>query len=149
MDEAHLIAPNQDDVVTTQVMREIARIGRHYRIGLIMTTQSPADMDKSVLKRLLTRFIFAIEPDQLESLRGVFADAPEAIIRHLPKLPIGTCVLTGVSETVKHATVIDIRERQTRVGGQTPDIFSDLASLGWKGRKSISDLKAQSRRSSE
>lgn len=135
MDEAHLIAPNSDDVVTTQVMREIARIGRHYRIGLIMTTQSPADMDRSVLKRLLTRLIFAIEPDQLESLRGVFADAPEAIVRHLPKLPIGTCVLTGVSETVKHATVIDVRERSTRVGGRTPDIFADLAARGWKGRK--------------
>lgn len=143
MDEAHLIAPNKDDVVTTQVMREIARIGRHYRIGLIMTTQSPADMDRSVLKRLLTRFIFAIEPDQLESLRGVFADAPEAIIRHLPKLPIGTCVLTGVSETVKHATVVDVRERRTRVGGQTPDIFADLSARGWKGRKTIEELKAE------
>jgi len=142
MDEAHLIAPNNDDVVTTQVMREIARIGRHYRIGLIMTTQSPADMDRSVLKRLLTRLIFAIEPDQLESLRGVFADAPEAIIRHLPKLPIGTCVLTGVSETVKHATVVDVRERKTRVGGQTPDIFADLSARGWKGRKTIEDLGA-------
>ncbi len=144
MDEAHLIAPNKpEDLVTTQVMREIARIGRHYRIGLILTTQSPADMDRSVLKRLLTRFIFAIEPDQLESLRGVFADAPEAIIRHLPKLPIGTCVLTGVSETVKHATVVDIRERKTRVGGKTPDIFADLAERGWPSRKSIDDLVAQ------
>lgn len=142
MDEAHLIAPNRDDVVTTQVMREIARIGRHYRIGLIMTTQSPADMDRSVLKRLLTRLIFAIEPDQLESLRGVFADAPEAIIRHLPKLPIGTCVLTGVSETVKHATVVDVRDRKTRVGGQTADIFADLAARGWKGRRTMEELKA-------
>lgn len=143
IDEAHLIAPNQDNVVTTQVMREIARIGRHYRIGLILTTQSPADMDRSVLKRLLTRFIFAIEPDQLESLRGVFADAPEAIVRHLPKLPIGTCVVTGVSETVKHATVVDIRDRVTRIGGQTPDIFADLAARGWKGRKTIEALKDQ------
>jgi len=143
MDEAHLIAPNNDDVVTTQVMREIARIGRHYRIGLIMTTQSPADMDRSVLKRLLTRLIFAIEPDQLDALRGVFADAPESIIRHLPKLPIGTCVLTGVSETVKHATVIDVRQRKTRVGGRTDDVFADLAKRGWPGRRSVADLRGQ------
>lgn len=141
MDEAHLIAPNNDDVVTTQVLREIARIGRHFRIGLILTTQSPADMDRPVLKRLLTRFIFAIEPDQLESLRGVFADAPEAVIHHLPKLPVGTCIVTGVSETVKHATVVDIRDRQTRVGGRTPDIFADLAKRGWNGRKPLSEVK--------
>lgn len=140
VDEAHLVAPNDDHVVTTQVFREIARIGRHYRIGLVLTTQSPADMDRSVLKRLLTRFIFAIEPDQLDALRGVFADAPEAILAHLPKLPIGTCVITGVSETVKHATVVDIRRRHTPVGGRTPDIFADLVQRGWKGRKAFDEI---------
>ena len=149
VDEAHLIAPNDDTIVTTQVLREIARIGRHYRIGLILTTQSPADMDRSVLKRLLTRFIFAIEPDQLESLRGVFADAPEAVIRHLPKLGVGTCVLTGVSETVKHATMVDIRPRRTPVGGTTPDIFAELAHQGWPTRRKISELLNSTQESSQ
>lgn len=135
IDEAHLVAPNDDKVVTTQVLREIARIGRHYRIGLILTTQSPADMDRAVLKRLLTRFLFAIEPDQLDALKGVFSDAPQAIIRQLPKLRLGTCLVTGVSETVKHATVVDIRSRRTPVGGQTPDIFADFAERGWTSRK--------------
>ncbi len=51
-------------------------------------------------------------------------------------------MLTGVSETVKHATVVDVRERKTRVGGQTPDIFADLSARGWKGRKTIEDIKA-------
>ena len=56
-----------------------------------------------------------------------------------------TAVVTGVSETVKHATVIDVRERTTRVGGQTPDIFADLAARGWKGRKSLDELKARAK----
>ena len=140
MDEAHLIAPNDDKAVTTQVLREIARIGRHYRIGLILTSQSPADLDRSVLKRLLTRFIFAVEPDQLDSLRGVFSDAPEALTRSLPKLPVGVCVVTGISETVKHAVLVDVRRRKTPVGGATPDIFSELAELGWSSRKSLDEL---------
>lgn len=138
-DEAHLIAPD-DDIVTTQVLREIARIGRHYRIGLILTTQSPADMDRSVLKRMLTRFIFAIEPDQLDALRGVFSDAPDALIDHLPKLPVGRCLTTGVSETVKHATVLDIRERNTPDGGETPNIYDDLSDRGWPGRVDYDDI---------
>lgn len=143
IDEAHLIAPNDDKVVTTQVLREIARIGRHYRIGLILTTQSPADMDRAVLKRLLTRFLFAIEPDQLDALKGVFADAPEAIIRQLPKLRVGTCLISGVSETVKHATVVDIRARKTPIGGQTPDIFADLAKRGWAKRRHLEELLSE------
>lgn len=146
IDEAHLIAPNDDKVVTTQVLREIARIGRHYRIGLIMTTQSPADMDRSILKRLLTRFVFAIESDQLDALRGIFADAPKAMIARLPKLPIGTCVVTGVSETIKHATLLDFRHRLTPVGGSTPDIFADLATRGWTSRRALGEAPGRDRR---
>jgi DNA helicase HerA-like ATPase len=120
IDEFHLVAPNDDKMVSTQVLREIARIGRHYRLGLVLTTQSPADVDRAVLKRLLTRFVHTIEPDQLDSLRGIFADAPPEMIHSLPKLPRGTCVLTGVAETIRHATVVDIRARVTSYGGATP-----------------------------
>lgn len=138
IDEFHLVAPNDDRNISTQVIREIARIGRHYRLGLILTTQSPADVDRAVLKRLLTRFIHTIEPDQLDSLRGVFADAAPEMVRSLPKLPQGTCVLTGVSETVRHATVVDIRQRVTTHGGATPDVFADLRARGWADKRPVS-----------
>lgn len=141
IDEFHLVAPSQDtESVTTQVLREIARIGRHYKIGLIMTTQSPADVDRSVLKRLLTRFLHAIEPDQLDALRGVFSDASEDLVRQLPKMPVGTCVITGAAETIKHATMVDIRDRKTKHGGQTPDIWSEFEKKGWKGKKPLPEL---------
>lgn len=130
IDEFHLVAPNDDRNVSTQVLREIARIGRHYRLGLILTTQSPADVDRSILKRLLTRFLHAIEPDQLDALRGVFADAPPEMIRTLPKLAQGTCVISGVAETVRHATVVDVRRRATRHGGATPSVWEHLAVEG-------------------
>jgi DNA helicase HerA-like ATPase len=140
IDEFHLVAPNDDKMVSTQVLREIARIGRHYRLGLVLTTQSPADVDRAVLKRLLTRFVHTIEPDQLDSLRGIFADAPQEVIRSLPKLPRGTCVLTGVAETVRHAAVVDIRARVTSHGGATPDVFGDLRERGWPGKKPLTEI---------
>ncbi|MDD5370452.1 MAG: ATP-binding protein [Anaerolineaceae bacterium] len=137
IDEFHLVAPNDDSSVTTQVLREIARIGRHYKIGLILTTQSPQDVDRAILKRLLTRFLHAIEPDQLDALRGVFSDASEDLIKQLPKLPQGTCILTGSYETIRHATVIQVRERLTVHGGQTPDIWKDFVKLGWDGKRRV------------
>lgn len=137
IDEFHLVAPDDDKSVTTQVLREIARIGRHYRIGLILTTQSPQDVDKAILKRLLTRFLHAIEPDQLNALRGVFSDASETLIKSLPKLPQGTCILTGAYETIRHAAVIDIRKRRTIHGGKTPDIWSDFEARGWLGKHGL------------
>lgn len=137
IDEAHLVAPNDDKSVTTQVLREIARIGRHYKLGLILTTQSPSDMDRSILKRLLTRFLFAIEPDQLDALRGVFADTSENVIKMLPKLPRGTCIVTGAYETVRHSVLIDVRERLTVHGGGTPDIWGDFAARGWPSKRAV------------
>ena len=137
IDEFHLVAPNDDHIVTTQVLREIARIGRHYKLGLILTTQSPSDVDRSILKRLLTRFLHAIEPDQLDALRGVFSDASEDLIRSLPKLPQGACIVTGAFETVRHATVVKIRERRTTHGGKTPDIWSELEKAGWNGKRRV------------
>lgn len=135
VDEFHLVAPANDSAVTTQVLREIARIGRHYRLGLILTTQSPSDVDRSILKRLLTRFLHAIEPDQLDALRGVFSDASDDLVRTLPKLPQGACIVTGAFETVRHATVVQVRTRCTTHGGATPDIWSDFAERGWAGKR--------------
>jgi len=145
IDEFHLVAPKDKDehTVTTQVLREIARIGRHYKLGLILTTQSPSDVDRAILKRLLTRFLHAIEPDQLEALRGVFSDASEDLVRSLPKLPQGTCIVTGAFETVRHAVVVKIRERRTTHGGQTPDIWKEFAKAGW-GQKTEAKLRRKS-----
>ncbi|MHB8751138.1 MAG: ATP-binding protein [Aggregatilineales bacterium] len=137
IDEFHLVAPNDDHIVTTQVLREIARIGRHYKIGLILTTQSPQDVDRAILKRLLTRILHAIEPDQLDALRGIFADASETLIKSLPKLPQGTCIVTGAFETIRHAAVVKIRERETIHGGKTPDIWSDFAEHGWANKRTL------------
>jgi uncharacterized protein len=137
IDEFHLVAPADDSAVTTQVLREIARIGRHYKLGLILTTQSPSDVDRAILKRLLTRFLHAIEPDQLDALRGVFSDASQDLVRTLPKLPQGVCVLTGAFETVRHATVVQVRKRHTTHGGTTPDIFADLAVAGWPSKRPV------------
>lgn len=142
IDEFHLVAPRDDDTVALQVLREVARIGRHYRIGLILTTQSPQDVDRSILKRLLTRFLHAIEPDQLEALRGVFADASVDLVKQLPKMPQGVCILTGAYETVKHAAVIEVRTRVTTHGGGTPDIWADFERAGWTGKRPLTQQKS-------
>ncbi len=143
IDEFHLVAPAHEETVALQVLRELARVGRHFRIGLILTTQSPQDVDRSILKRLLTRFLHAIEPDQLDSLRGVFSDASHDLVLQLPKLPQGVCILTGAYETVKHATVIEVRKRTTTHGGATPNIWADIERAGWVGKRPLESVKKE------
>jgi hypothetical protein len=127
LDEAHLLVPEGEDTPCKQVIRENVRIGRHYGICMILITQSPVDIDKKTIRQCNTRLIFALEPDQLESIRGVKADATEDMLKRLPKMPVGTCLLSGTYETIKHAIPIQIRsDRKTRAGGVAPDIFHEL-----------------------
>jgi len=127
LDEAHLLVPEGEDSPCKQVVRENVRIGRHYGICTILITQSPVDIDKKTIRQCNTRFIFALEPDQLESIRGVKADATEDMLHRLPKMPRGTCVLSGTYETIKHAIPIKIRsDRKTSPGGVAPDILKEV-----------------------
>jgi DNA helicase HerA-like ATPase len=131
LDEAHLLVPEGEDSPCKQVIRENVRIGRHYGICMVLITQSPVDIDKKTIRQCNTRFIFALEPDQLDSLRGIKADATEDMMRRLPKMPRGTCLLSGTYETIKHAIPIKIRsDRRTRHGGTAPNIFEEVAK--WK-----------------
>lgn len=131
LDEAHLLVPEGEDSPCKQVIRENVRIGRHYGICMILITQSPVDIDKKTIRQCNTRFVFALEPDQLQSIRGVKADATEEMLTRLPKMPRGTCLLSGTYETIRHAIPIKIRsERKTREGGAAPDIFEEVKK--WK-----------------
>jgi DNA helicase HerA-like ATPase len=134
LDEAHLLVPEGEESPCKQVIRENVRIGRHYGICMILITQSPVDIDKKTIRQCNTRFIFALEPDQLDSLRGIRADATEDMLKRLPKMPRGTCLLSGTYETIKHAIPIRIRsDRKTSPGGQTPDIFKEISR--WMPKK--------------
>jgi hypothetical protein len=75
IDEAHLFVPEGEGSPCKQVIREGVRIGRHHGICMVLLTQSPVDIDKSVIRQCNTRMIFALEPDQLDSIRGVKSDA--------------------------------------------------------------------------
>jgi DNA helicase HerA-like ATPase len=134
LDEAHLLVPEGEDSPCKQVIRENVRIGRHYGICMILITQSPVDIDKKTIRQCNTRFIFALEPDQLESIKGVKADATEDMLHRLPKMPRGTCILSGTYETIRHAIPIKIRsDRKTTHGGNPPNIFKEVAE--WKNKK--------------
>ena len=128
IDEAHLFVPEGEGSPCKQIIREGVRIGRHHGISIVLMTQSPVDIDKRAIRQCNTRLIFALDPDQLDAIRGVRSDASEEMLRALPKSPQGTCLLSGTYESVKHAIPVKIRKRETEnsEGGETPDIFAEM-----------------------
>lgn len=140
VDEAHLFVPDGEGSPCKQIIREGVRIGRHHGIAIVLMTQSPVDIDKRAIRQCNTRLVFALEADQLEAIRGVKADASEEMLRALPKMPRGTCLLSGTYESVKHTIPVTIRPRHTldSEGGKAPDIFKEMEDT-WKSQ--IEELK--------
>ena len=128
IDEAHLFVPEGEGSPCKQIIREGVRIGRHHGISMILMTQSPVDIDKRTIRQCNTRLVFALEPDQLDAIRGVKADASEEMLNALSKMPQGTCLLSGTYESVKHTIPVKIRKRETpdSEGGETPKVFEEM-----------------------
>lgn len=143
IDEAHLFVPEGQESPCKQIIREGVRIGRHHGIAMVLMTQSPVDIDKRAIRQCNTRLVFALEPDQLDAIRGVKADASDEMLRALPKMPRGTCLLSGTYESVKHTIPVKIRLQETKdaAGGKTPDIFGEM-------KEKWNDLIAQLQRRS-
>lgn len=120
MDEAHLFLPGGDKAPSSQVLAELIRMGRHFGVGIIVSSQSPGDIDRRITKITNTRFIFAIEPSELASVSGLLGDTPKDLMDNLPRLRVGTCLLAGSRETVKHSLVVQVGGRSTKDEGITP-----------------------------
>lgn len=123
IDEAHLFIPASEQADTSTVLSQLLRMGRHIAFGLILVSQSPGDLDKRITKITNTRFIFAIEPTELNSIYGFLSDAPRELIEGIPRMKTGTCLLVGNRETVRHATVMEVSTRKTEHGGETPGMI--------------------------
>ena len=124
MDEAHLFLPGGNEVTTSsQVVSELIRFGRHHGVGLILSSQSPSDIDKRIAKITNTRFFFAIEPSELSSVSGLMGDAPPELVSNLPRFKVGSCLLVGSRDTIKHAVAVEVGKRATPHGGETPKMI--------------------------
>jgi hypothetical protein len=128
VDEAHLFVPQDEESACKQIIREGVRTGRHFGMVFVLITQSPLDIDKKAIRQCNTRFLFAIEPDQLQAIQGVKADATQEMVDKLPKAPVGTCIVSGTYETIKHAIPVRIRKMETPEAdaGKAPDIFAEV-----------------------
>ncbi len=127
LEEAHLLVPENEPSPCKQVIRENVRMGRHYGVCVVLITQSPVDIDRKTIRQCNTRLVFALDPDQLDALQGVRSDATEDMLKRLPKMPVGTCLLSGTYQTIKHAIPVRVRASEREdAAGVTPDSLGEI-----------------------
>jgi hypothetical protein len=104
MEEAHtFIKKYRDDVenydaasVCCQVFERIAREGRKYGLGLVLSSQRPSELSATVLSQCNTFLLHRISNDQDQKLvHSLVPDNLKGLLRELPSLPSQNAILLG------------------------------------------------------
>lgn len=116
VEESHRFAPQEANTYSRRQMRKIAREGRKFGLGLCITSQRIAGLDKDILSQCGTKIIFRIEGNyDLEYLKPYLDYSSADDIGRIPLLPNGIAIASGVA--TQHPIVTEIRVRRTHHGG--------------------------------
>lgn len=89
------IAENSDSIAKT-VFERIAREGRKYGISLIVSSQRPSELSKTVLSQCNSFIIHRLQnPDDQKYVRGLISSASADILDQLPVIPQQHAIITG------------------------------------------------------
>ncbi len=122
LEEADRFAPQVGEKL--QIIDEVARRGRKRGLGLMLCTQRPAEVDKSVLSQCANQLIgkLVIRND-LQSVSQFFPSRGQP--KELTSLQTGNFYVMGGFSPVP--TLVKIRARETRHGGITPKLAEKIA----------------------
>jgi len=104
MEEAHTFvkrykteAENKDTAaICCQVFERIAREGRKFGLGLILSSQRPSELSPTVLSQCNTFPLYRISNDRDQELvNRLVPDNLRGLLRELPSLPSQTAILLG------------------------------------------------------
>ena len=104
MEEAHTFikrykedVENQDAAtVCCQVFERIAREGRKFGLGLVLSSQRPSDLSPTVLSQCNTYLLHRISNDRDQELvHRLVPDNLRGLLRELPSLPSQSAILLG------------------------------------------------------
>jgi uncharacterized protein len=136
LEEAHRFAPAGQQVVSTNILKQILSEGRKFGVGIGLITQRPGKLDQDVLSQCMTQFIMRIvNPIDQQTIASSVEGAGRRLLDELPALTKGQVIVSGVA--VNTPVLCAVRQRITTHGGETID-----APTEWQkyfSRKSVDE----------
>lgn len=96
LEEAQNYIAEKEDSVAKRVFERIAREGRKFGISLIVSSQRPSELSKTVLSQCNSFVIHRLQnPEDQKYVRGLVSSASMDILDQLPILPQRHAIVTG------------------------------------------------------
>lgn len=132
MEEAHtFIKRYKDDVdnhdaatVCCQVFERIAREGRKFGLGLVLSSQRPSELSQTVLSQCNTFVMHRISNDRDQELvKKLVPDNLRGLLRELPSLPSQHAIMLGWATELPLLVRIDDLKKEQQPHSDDPDFW--------------------------
>ncbi len=124
VEEAHILAPKDEDRLTKYWLARIAREGRKFGVGLCLVSQRPKKIDPDILSQMNNKIILKIvEPSDQKYIQAASETLSDDLLEQLPGLNTGEAIVLGPMVPLPTLVRIDLYEG--RRGGTDPDVVSE------------------------
>lgn len=133
MEEAHTFikrykddAENQNSaVICCQVFEKIAREGRKFGLGLVLSSQRPSELSPTVLSQCNSFLLHRISNDQDQELvKRLLPDNLRGLLRDLPSLPARHAILLGWASELPVLVQMNTLTEHHRPKSDDPDFWA-------------------------
>jgi len=149
-DEAHLYLPsNVADVAEQRALdsfERIAKEGRKYGVSLLVVSQRPADVSRTVLSQCNNFIVLRLTNDQDQAvIRRLMPDSMDGITAALPLLDVGEALLLG--DALVLPTRIRLDQPKVKPTSATRNFWTDWNELPAEDEHIVSAVEALRRQS--
>lgn len=124
------IAENKDSVAKT-VFERIAREGRKYGLSLIVCSQRPSELSKTVLSQCNSFIIHRLQnPEDQKYVRGLVSSANSDILEQLPIIPQQHAIITG--DCVRTPIQVRIDDVHPTPNSHNPQYVERWVNSSWE-----------------
>ncbi len=146
MEEAHtFIKRYRDDIedydaakICCQVFERIAREGRKFGLGLVLSSQRPSELSPTVLSQCNTFLLHRISNDRDQELvHRLVPDNLRGLLRELPSLPSQRAILLGWASELPVLVTMDDLPKSHQPHSDDPDFWDVWIGKDSEGREVV------------
>lgn len=106
------------------IFERIAREGRKFGLGLVLSSQRPSELSETVLSQCNSFLLHRITNDRDQDLISrLVPDSARGLLRELPSLPTRHCILLGIASKVPVLVEVKRMEDGQRPESDDPDFW--------------------------